>query len=330
MCCHIAGFSAGVAVRACAANRSPLICTSTSGFVLEVLVPLGVVLVAALGRHDEVGVLPLAEDQRVDAFLARRAADRVQEQDRGALLPVVALALRRSPRTAARVPCRTTSAGPSDRVGGRRSRNSLPYRGRWRNQLHVQRHVTEVRNGCDHCRHPGAAARQGRRARRHRAAGAGRLDGSDGYRGRGLPGAPHDGRRRVPLPRPVHHDGPHGRGGLRRRRAARHQLAPAPRLRDGDLPDRRPVHPPGHPRRRRRHPRGLDPVDDGRCSGLLHIETPPEKLVEDGGLFNGFQLWVNLPAADEVHDAGLPAGRGVGPAAARQRRRRRAAARHRR
>ncbi|WP_375493637.1 pirin family protein [uncultured Jatrophihabitans sp.] len=34
-------------------------------------------------------------------------------------------------------------------------------------------------------------------------------------------------------------------------------------------------------------------------AGLLHIETPPEKLVEDGGLFNGFQLWVNLPAADK-------------------------------
>jgi redox-sensitive bicupin YhaK (pirin superfamily) len=34
-------------------------------------------------------------------------------------------------------------------------------------------------------------------------------------------------------------------------------------------------------------------------SGLLHIETPPEKLVEEGGLFNGFQLWVNLPAADK-------------------------------
>src|SRR3954452_16949797 len=32
-------------------------------------------------------------------------------------------------------------------------------------------------------------------------------------------------------------------------------------------------------------------------AGLLHIETPPEKLVEDGGLFNGFQLWFNLPAA---------------------------------
>jgi hypothetical protein len=34
-------------------------------------------------------------------------------------------------------------------------------------------------------------------------------------------------------------------------------------------------------------------------AGLLHIETPPEKLVEEGGLFNGFQLWVNLPAADK-------------------------------
>ncbi|HET6876430.1 MAG TPA: pirin family protein [Jatrophihabitans sp.] len=34
-------------------------------------------------------------------------------------------------------------------------------------------------------------------------------------------------------------------------------------------------------------------------SGLLHIETPPERLVEDGGLFNGFQLWVNLPAKDK-------------------------------
>jgi redox-sensitive bicupin YhaK (pirin superfamily) len=30
-------------------------------------------------------------------------------------------------------------------------------------------------------------------------------------------------------------------------------------------------------------------------SGLLHIETPPEHLVASGGLFHGFQLWVNLP-----------------------------------
>ncbi len=30
--------------------------------------------------------------------------------------------------------------------------------------------------------------------------------------------------------------------------------------------------------------------------GILHIETPPEELVMSGGLFHGFQLWVNLPA----------------------------------
>jgi len=29
--------------------------------------------------------------------------------------------------------------------------------------------------------------------------------------------------------------------------------------------------------------------------GILHIETPPEALVAGGGLFHGFQLWVNLP-----------------------------------
>lgn len=33
--------------------------------------------------------------------------------------------------------------------------------------------------------------------------------------------------------------------------------------------------------------------------GILHIETPPEHLVMSGGLFNGFQLWVNLPAKDK-------------------------------
>ncbi|MDQ6910413.1 MAG: pirin family protein [Actinomycetota bacterium] len=32
-------------------------------------------------------------------------------------------------------------------------------------------------------------------------------------------------------------------------------------------------------------------------AGILHIETPPEQLVLTGGLFHGFQLWVNLPAA---------------------------------
>src|ERR1700678_1170949 len=30
--------------------------------------------------------------------------------------------------------------------------------------------------------------------------------------------------------------------------------------------------------------------------GILHIEEPPEDLVMSGGLFHGFQLWVNLTA----------------------------------
>jgi redox-sensitive bicupin YhaK (pirin superfamily) len=30
--------------------------------------------------------------------------------------------------------------------------------------------------------------------------------------------------------------------------------------------------------------------------GILHIEAPPEEVVVRGGLFHGFQLWVNLPA----------------------------------
>ena len=34
-------------------------------------------------------------------------------------------------------------------------------------------------------------------------------------------------------------------------------------------------------------------------SGILHIEKPPEQLVRSGGLFHGFQLWVNLPAAQK-------------------------------
>jgi quercetin 2,3-dioxygenase len=35
-------------------------------------------------------------------------------------------------------------------------------------------------------------------------------------------------------------------------------------------------------------------------SGLLHIEAPPEWLVQKGGLFHGIQLWVNLPAKDKM------------------------------
>ena len=34
-------------------------------------------------------------------------------------------------------------------------------------------------------------------------------------------------------------------------------------------------------------------------AGILHIEKPPEALVASGGLFHGFQLWVNLPASQK-------------------------------
>ena len=39
-------------------------------------------------------------------------------------------------------------------------------------------------------------------------------------------------------------------------------------------------------------------------SGILHIERPPQALVDAGGLFHGLQLWVNLPAAEK----GTPPG----------------------
>jgi hypothetical protein len=35
-------------------------------------------------------------------------------------------------------------------------------------------------------------------------------------------------------------------------------------------------------------------------AGILHIERPPELLVQSGGMFHGVQLWVNLPAAHKM------------------------------
>ena len=35
-------------------------------------------------------------------------------------------------------------------------------------------------------------------------------------------------------------------------------------------------------------------------AGILHIEKPPEALVASGGLFHGFQLWVNLPSSQKL------------------------------
>ncbi|TDD30989.1 pirin family protein [Nonomuraea terrae] len=35
-------------------------------------------------------------------------------------------------------------------------------------------------------------------------------------------------------------------------------------------------------------------------AGILHKEAPPEWLVQQGGLFHGIQLWVNLPGAQKM------------------------------
>ena len=37
-------------------------------------------------------------------------------------------------------------------------------------------------------------------------------------------------------------------------------------------------------------------------AGILHIEAPPEWLVQAGGLFHGLQLWVNLPRNAKTND----------------------------
>jgi redox-sensitive bicupin YhaK (pirin superfamily) len=37
-------------------------------------------------------------------------------------------------------------------------------------------------------------------------------------------------------------------------------------------------------------------------AGILHIEAPPEWLVQRGGLFHGIQLWVNLPREAKMND----------------------------
>src|ERR1019366_7625869 len=37
-------------------------------------------------------------------------------------------------------------------------------------------------------------------------------------------------------------------------------------------------------------------------AGILHIERPPDALIDSGGLFHGVQLWVNLPARLKMTD----------------------------
>ena len=48
-------------------------------------------------------------------------------------------------------------------------------------------------------------------------------------------------------------------------------------------------------------------------AGILHIERPPDALIDSGGVFHGMQLWVNLPAQVEDDQSPLPGHRsGVG------------------
>ena len=35
-------------------------------------------------------------------------------------------------------------------------------------------------------------------------------------------------------------------------------------------------------------------------AGILHIEKPTEQLIATGGIFHGFQIWVNLPSKDKM------------------------------
>ena len=35
-------------------------------------------------------------------------------------------------------------------------------------------------------------------------------------------------------------------------------------------------------------------------SGVVHSEMPSERFRKSGGLFEGFQVWVNLPAKDKM------------------------------
>ena len=92
-------------------------------------------------------------------------------------------------------------------------------------------------------------------------------------RGRGLPGPPRLRRRRPRRPRPVRAPRPDGRGGVRAGRAQGHAVAPAPRLRDRHLHDRRGDGPPGLQRRRRPDQQRRHPVDDRRLRHPAHRDA---------------------------------------------------------
>ena len=156
-----------------------------------------------------------------------------------------------------------------------------------------------------------------------------RHDGAAGLRGRGLPGPPRLRRHRAALPRPVHHDGPDGRGGVRAGRAQGHLVAPAPRLRDRHLHHGRRLPAPGQPRRRRLHQGRRHPVDDRRRRHPAHRDPAGRAGPQRRHVPRHAAL--GEPAVQAEDDrARVPEPRGRGRHAAGLRRRRRAAARHRR
>ncbi|CAA9360177.1 MAG: Pirin, partial [uncultured Frankineae bacterium] len=181
----------------------------------------------------------------------------------------------------------------------------------------------------DHRRHLDPAARPGRRARRRRAPRAAGDDRAAGLRGGGLPGAPGLRRAADQGARPVHHDGPDGRGGVRARRAQGHLVAPAPRVRDRHVHHGRRVPAPGQPRRRRAHPGRRDAVDDRGRRDPAHRDAAGR--ARRGGRGVPRDPAVGQPARPREDDrAGVPEPRGHRQRAARLRGRRLAAAPHRR
>ena len=65
-------------------------------------------------------------------------------------------------------------------------------------------------------------------------------------------------------------------------------------------------------------------------AGLVHSEMPTEKMMREGGLLHGVQLWVNLPRVRQARRAALPRHHRRRAHAVPQRRRHRGRTAHRR
>ena len=148
-------------------------------------------------------------------------------------------------------------------------------------------------------------------------------------RGRGVPGRPCVRRGQQRRTGSVRPHGPDGRGGIPAGRTPGHRLAPAPRIRDGHLHDRRPVRPPGFTRRRRADRRRRDSVDDGRAGHPAHRNAARRTRRERWAVPRRPAL--GEPAEErQVRHPAIPGHRRRRRRAAVLRRRRRADPRHRR